>query len=481
MRKKIVAALATGLTFGALFAAPVTVAAAETASGSALNQTAVSANVEQADRLFNEGKFAEAAELYEKAAEATGNNDTLWFKSGDAYYCAGIYDKSVSSCKQAIKLNPNNGLAYNICGIAYYGQLTKPHSLISRTILERAEKYEERAVELLPNSANIRQAAGTIQASLATFVGSTREKHLRKAYQHYCRAVDLAPNDSEKAKLLSNFVQKWSRYGFQPYNPAPQPAPETAGQPTEKTDVTGAANVPSGGTPNVSAGNIPERNANIHPGAVEFRPMGWDEDGFVAIWKNPPGRLGGEYAIRNGNYMNGRHGTDSEGMNFDVIGWDDDGNPNEFLVCSVAGLELGYSCRVKVINHTSVKIDWLETSYQDWKRKRENPASEAPSPILKTASSECPHPIETYSLQSVGTVRMSELERVNENFPCLFVSEYGFYQVNVSYQNWPKTEGYLNHVFYGPMAEALIAFWEAGGEVEDYPADTGNIVYELGN
>ena len=247
--------------------------------------------------------------------------------------------------------------------------------------------------------------------------------------------------------------------------------------------LAGVADVPSSGPPNVSAGDdMPNRSANIRPGAVEFRPMGWDENGFVAIWRNPPGSLWGEYAIRIGDYIEGRRGTDSEGLNFDIEGWDDDGNPNEFLVCySYGGTSAAYKCRVKIIDNTTVEIKWLESSYDEWKRKAENRAYEVPPPILEKQSPECPYPIEIYKLGRVNGIQMSSLERVNEEYPYLFQSQYGFYQRKDSWRQDPLIAGYLNHSFLGPMAEALIAFWEAGGEVEAFPADASDIVYVIGN
>ncbi len=237
--------------------------------------------------------------------------------------------------------------------------------------------------------------------------------------------------------------------------------------------------------PEINGGDIPERNPNARPGAIEFLPIGWNK-GYVAVWKNPPETLGGEYAIRTGGYIDGRHATDPEGYNFDVIGWDDDGNPNEFLVCYVSGSTHnysvgGYSFIAKVINHTTVEIHWLEISYKEWERKKNNPANEAtPSPIPKQASPECPYPTETYELQWVPANILEPLDGngVDMKQPYLFVSDHYFYKQKDTYPN--DIGGYLKHSLGGPALEALIAFYEAGGEVEDYPADAGGVGNKIG-
>lgn len=259
--EKIAAMLAAGLVMGTMIATPFSLPVVEATSESVFNQTAISATIEQADKLYSEERFAEAAELYEKAAEAAKDKDALWFSSGVSYYKAERYDKAASSCKKAIKINPNNGLYYNWCGLSYLGQLSMPHNLSSRTLLERAEEYEERAVELLPNNSNVRLAAARIQASLANFVGSTHEKHLNKAYQHYCKAIDLDPSNRDIVNELKNFVRNYSYCGFQPYDPAPpahpiDPAPGVDRQPgTQGPTGTGA----QGATSSAAELNKPSR------------------------------------------------------------------------------------------------------------------------------------------------------------------------------------------------------------------------------
>lgn len=277
MRKKIAIALAAGVAFGTMFAAPVAASVAEAASSeSVMSQATIDAYMEQGNKLFEEGKFMEAAEIYEKAAEGAQTNDKAWLNAGFLYLRAEKYDKAAICCKKSTKINPNNGWAHFYCGMAYFNQAFVPHHLSMRTIFERAAEHGERAAELLPDDVGVQMGAGLIQQHLAGQVGSGREKHLNKAYQYYCRAIDLDPNNNHNKATLSAFVQAWSDYGFQPYTPATQktdvtgprsntpidPAPGvdrqpgTQAQPGGNVNVTGATNAPSGEFYKALAGNI---------------------------------------------------------------------------------------------------------------------------------------------------------------------------------------------------------------------------------
>ncbi len=259
MRKNIAIALAAGVAFGTMFAAPAATPVAVAAESSVTNGTSAAVYAEQGDKLFTEGKYVEAAEACEKAAELAQNNEEYWTSAGFCYFKAERWDKSAICYKKAIKINPNNGLANFYCGMAYYHQVEVPHQLSTRTIYERAAKFGDRAAELLPDDVNVRMAAGLIQESLAMYVGAGREKHLDKAYKNYCKAVDLDPNNASNVGTLSRFVQSWSRYGFQPYTPV-----------TQKTDVTGAAGVVSEPVKDVVdvTGDIPYEI--LDSGAVKF-------------------------------------------------------------------------------------------------------------------------------------------------------------------------------------------------------------------
>ncbi len=327
MRKKIAIVLAAGVAFGTMFAAPAAVPVAVAAESNVTNRTSAAAYAEQGDKLFTEGKYVEAAEACEKAAELAQNNEEYWTSAGFCYFKAERWDKSAICYKNAIKINPNNGLAHFYCGMAYYHQVEVPHQLSTRTIYERAAKFGDRAAELLPDDVSVRMAAGLIQESLAMYVGSGREKHLDKAYKNYCKAVDLDPNNASNVGTLSRFVQSWSRYGFQPYTPATQktdvtgprsntpidPAPGVDRQPGTQTqpggnvDVTGATNAPRPvSAPSGSLDNVMDNFEYevLDSGMVRFTGRCSDSNNY--IFTKPE-----QFSSHPGKYMLGwlNHGT----------------------------------------------------------------------------------------------------------------------------------------------------------------------------
>jgi len=67
-----------------------------------------------------------------------------YYASGNTHYQKGNYDRAIADCTEAIRLNPNNGAAYNNRGKAYNGK-----GDYDRAIADCAE-----AIRLDPNIAN---------------------------------------------------------------------------------------------------------------------------------------------------------------------------------------------------------------------------------------------------------------------------------------------------------------------------------------
>lgn len=220
-----------------------------------------------------------------------------------------------------------------------------------------------------------------------------------------------------------------------------------------------------------AAGELPYRDTSS--GKIEFLPSGWLGQGFVAIWKhNPNGRdykseiHGGAYAVHMGDYFPEGHGIDNEGIDFDY-----DPETETFTACyTINDFPEHYYFNMRVIDHNTVYIEWLEPNDSEWERKINNPAYQVSAPVVRQASPDCPHPTETYSFQKVNG---GVLNQVNDNpnnpgYLYRFVSEYGISDAR-------KGQGVLKRTFLGPIIEALIAFYEADGAVEDYPKDVGGI------
>lgn len=243
MRKKIAIALAAGVAFGTMFAAPVSASVAEAASSESVLKLKSPAETfaTQGDKLYAERKYAEAGEAYKKAAEEDEKNDQYWFQAGISFQNAGKPHSAADCFKKAVKLQPNNGIYNKWLGVAYWAQTSNPGGTSTDTLQERAMKYTGRAAELLPNDIDAQATAGVIEEAVGdsvriqsrsgwfmVFPGAI-ERHFKKAYQYYRRAVEIDPSKTENIDRLNRFVSTHSEYGFQPYGSTPQSANPSAG------------------------------------------------------------------------------------------------------------------------------------------------------------------------------------------------------------------------------------------------------------
>lgn len=228
MRKKIAVALAAGVAFGTMFAAPVAASVAEAASSESVLKLKSPAETfaTQGDKLYAERKYAEAGEAYKKAAEEDEKNDQYWFQAGISFQNAGKPHSAADCFKKAVKLQPNNGIYNKWLGVAYWAQTSNPGGTSTDTLQERAMKYTGRAAELLPNDIDAQATAGVIEEAVGdsvriqsrsgwfmVFPGAI-ERHFKKAYQYYRRAVEIDPSKTENIDRLNRFVSTHSEYGF---------------------------------------------------------------------------------------------------------------------------------------------------------------------------------------------------------------------------------------------------------------------------
>lgn len=230
-------------------------------------------------------------------------------------------------------------------------------------------------------------------------------------------------------------------------------------------------------------------------GRIEFIPWWCDPDSSmgVAIWKTRPFKgMYREYVAAQFGYFEHDRITQSkyhEGVlracyastvQFDVIGYDDEGRPNTFLLYDGSGHGFyRYLGRLTVLDHDNVKIEWLNPCHAEWNRKDDNPSLPEPAPVFREPSRECPHPVEIYTYREASE---SELKQIYDGEPGrrYFISEYGLYQVYSTDWKHMISWGCLmcsdDHIYESAM-EALIVFWEnGGGEVELYPEDAGSIM-----
>ena len=249
-RKKIMSALAAGLVFGSMIAVPISSYAAEAANGSekVLNVKSTAETYrEQGEKLYNEGKYEEAATAYEKAAKEEKSNDEYWFMCGLSYYMANSYQKATDYFEKAIELNPSNADSYLFCGHSWLLRGLNSVQDGSRKIgfgkpiwdfFKNACKYADRAVELGPNASSTQCMAGQIAAmsgNMAKKIGFDSyfvNEFYQKAYNRYRKAIELDPNNNLAQKGFSEFIQNHPEYGSMPSAPSAQGAQGQSSAPT---------------------------------------------------------------------------------------------------------------------------------------------------------------------------------------------------------------------------------------------------------
>jgi tetratricopeptide (TPR) repeat protein len=88
--------------------------------------------VEKGDTLYDQGKYTEAIDAYNKAIEITANNTTAWVGKGMALDALGKYDAAVAAYNEILNYQPNDiniqGLRDKAALLAGSGQATQKYS-----------------------------------------------------------------------------------------------------------------------------------------------------------------------------------------------------------------------------------------------------------------------------------------------------------------------------------------------------------------
>ena len=238
MRQKrtIASVLAAGLVAGSLFAVPISstsIVEAAGESGKVLNtKSAAESYAEQGEKLLDEGKYKEAADVYKKAAEEAETNDEYWFKCGLANYKAKKYKNAKSCLEKAIKLNKTNSDHYAYLGATCLILSTQKDNIGDRfTNLGESYEYLTAAEKLAPSDSGIQKWLGYLYQQYAYAKESalhnpwittssdpnwTVEKLNQRAYNHFRKAVELDPNNENLKKALAKFLQKHPGYDSMP-------------------------------------------------------------------------------------------------------------------------------------------------------------------------------------------------------------------------------------------------------------------------
>jgi tetratricopeptide (TPR) repeat protein len=133
--------------------------------------------LEQAERAFDAGKYAEAARLFEKAQQESANCEAL-FGLGLARYRLKQVDSAVISFRTAIQCDPNLIVAYLALGEAYSERSNYKEALASYL----------QALKLNPRNSGALRGAAFIY---------DREKVPQKAIELLERLIQVEPNDPQ--------------------------------------------------------------------------------------------------------------------------------------------------------------------------------------------------------------------------------------------------------------------------------------------
>ena len=231
-RKKILSALVAGLFFGSMVAEPIASYAAEAANGSEnvlnVNSTAKT-YYEQGEKLYNEGKYEEAANFFKKAAEEAKTNDAYWADCGAAYYMAESYQHATEYFEKAIKLNPSKANNYAWCSLCWLQRGIHSSQDKSRMFgfgkpiwdfFKKACEYADHAASMAPDDSNIQASAGNVAAIAGNYAKAygirrqtSPEKLYQIAYNRIRKAVELDQNNETAQNYLSNFLKIHPEYG----------------------------------------------------------------------------------------------------------------------------------------------------------------------------------------------------------------------------------------------------------------------------
>ena len=194
---------------------------------------------QQANDDFSQGKYDDAAAVYNKIIEHYPDSLYAWSNLGVVRFQQQRYPEAEKALLESIKLNPNDAFSYSILGIVYYQEghyddaidkLTRastldPNDARTRNYLgiacsqkgwqEAAEKQLRKAIEIDPT-------LGDAQFNLAVIYATQKPPARELARKHYKAALDLGiPKDPQLEKFFSDDTAETA-----PANtPAAPPAP----------------------------------------------------------------------------------------------------------------------------------------------------------------------------------------------------------------------------------------------------------------
>lgn len=118
--------------------------------------TSVDALLQSGIHYMNEGRMAQALEIFTRIIERKPDFAEAWNKRATAYYLTGDLDLSSKDCDEVLKRNPHHFGALSGYGLIY----------LRRGELESALDYFERALEINPNMNSVEESIELIRYQL---------------------------------------------------------------------------------------------------------------------------------------------------------------------------------------------------------------------------------------------------------------------------------------------------------------------------
>ncbi|HEX4954604.1 MAG TPA: tetratricopeptide repeat protein [Thermoanaerobaculia bacterium] len=154
------------------------------------------------EKVFEEGRFADAASIFKQAIRKDPNNAAAYCFLGRAQVELSQFDEAVASLEKAVQLDPSSSDIHHRLAEAYGGKLKKA-GLLSQAGLARKTREElEKAIELDPKNVDAREDLVEFYLEAPALVGGSVEKAMQEAQA--IGAIRPEEGYRQRAKILEH-------------------------------------------------------------------------------------------------------------------------------------------------------------------------------------------------------------------------------------------------------------------------------------
>lgn len=158
--------------------------------------------------LFQEGRYAEAADAYRKLIEANPNDGGLRASLAGALGAMGRYDESLEQLNKAIELEPLNPEAYHNRGVIYEKRGEKEAAVVEyRTALRYSPQYEpsRQALNRLTGSTQVNAPSSDAERRAAQLAERAGQAARRGDYKGAMQMLDEAEQAAPRYALVYQY------------------------------------------------------------------------------------------------------------------------------------------------------------------------------------------------------------------------------------------------------------------------------------